>query len=88
MLASIWGFVVPDRQSHGPKLVGLGVVAVTADVLCGEGGGHGACQLLVAVYPSPLDPSEATASFHFDMTSVRSADHVPAPTTPPPRYFF
>jgi hypothetical protein len=88
LLASLSGLSHPEHLSHGPHADEHRTVSLMPDSLCGDGSGHGACQLVAADQPSALDFMVATESTGFEITPVAAASRTFAPHTPPPRPFF
>lgn len=88
LLASLSGLSHPERLSHEPHADEHRTASLMPDSLCGDGSGHGTCQLVVGDQPSAISLMAATQSTGFEITPVAAAGRTFAPHTPPPRPVF
>ena len=85
LLATPFGLAHPERSSHGAQADALHAVLLVPDSLCGEGSGHGTCQLVVTDQPHLFSLMAVAGPTHFEITPVVADSHSFAPHTPPPR---
>lgn len=86
LLATLLGLAHPERSSQGVQAEALQSVPLVPDNLCGEGSGHGTCQLVVGGQPLPFSLKAVAGSSHFEITPVVADGRSLAPRTPPPRH--
>lgn len=86
LLATLLGLAHPDRWSQGVQAEAIQAVPLGSDSLCGEGSGHGTCQLVVGGQPLPFSLRADAGSSQFEITQVVADGRSLAPRTPPPRH--
>lgn len=86
MLATVFGLAHSERSPHGVHADALHAQPLVPDALCGEGSGHGTCQLVVPSEPLLISLMAVAGSSHFEITPVMASSRSFAPHTPPPRH--
>ncbi len=86
LLATLFGLAHPERLSHEGQADALHAVSQMPDSLCGEGSGHGTCQLVIADQPLLFNLMPVAGSSHFEIMPVAAHSRSFAPQTPPPRH--
>ena len=69
----------PD--THSATIIDVGA----HDIMCGEGGGHGPCQWVLALVGSVPPPDLASAAYSSGISRLRILGRAFAPQPPPPR---
>ena len=85
LFATLFGLALPERSSHGAQADALHAVLLIPDSLCGEGSGHGTCQLVVADQLHHFNLMAVAGPSHFEITPVMADSCSFDPHTPPPR---
>ena len=86
LLATLFGLAHSERSLHGAHADALHAQPLLPDALCGEGSGHGTCQLVFPCEPVLVTLMSVAGSSHFEITPVMGSSRSLAPHTPPPRY--
>ena len=86
LVASLMGLAHPDRSSHSAYADALHAAPLIPDGLCGEGSGHGVCQLVIADQPQLFSLMASAGSSRFEITPFAAPSHSLSPRTPPPRH--
>lgn len=87
LLATLFGQAHSERSPHGAHADALHAQPLLPDALCGEGSGHGTCQLVFPGEPVLVTLMSVAGSSHFEITPVMGSSRSLAPHTPPPRHF-
>ena len=88
LLAILFGLAHSERSPNGAHADTLHAQPLIQDALCGEGSGHGTCQLVFPSEPVLVTLMAVAGSSHFEITPVMGSSRSLAPHTPPPRYVF
>ena len=88
LLATLLSVAHPERSSHGAQADAIHAVLLIPDSLCGEGAGHGTCQILVADQSHLFSQKAVAGPSRFEITPVVADSRSFAPHTPPPRQVF
>ena len=86
LLATLFGLAHSERSPHGLHADALHTQPLIPDALCGEGSGHGTCQLVLADQPPLVSLMADAGSSQFEITPVMAPSRSFAPRTPPPRH--
>ena len=86
LLATVFGLAHSERSPHGLHADALHAQPLIPDAFCGEGSGHGTCQLVVLGEPLLFGLMAVAASSRFEITPVMGSSSNLAPHTPPPRH--
>jgi hypothetical protein len=86
LLAILFGLAHPERTPHGLHADALHAPPLIPDALCGEGSGHGTCQLVVPGEPLLFGLMPVAGLSQFEITPVMGFSRSLVPNTPPPRH--
>lgn len=86
LLATLFGLAHSERSPNGAHADTLHAQPLIQDALCGEGSGHGTCQLVFPSEPVLVTLMAVAGSSHFEITPVMGSSRSLGPRTPPPRH--
>lgn len=85
LLAILFGLAHPEISPQGTHVDTLYAQPLIPDAVCGEGSGHGTCQLVISDRPLLFSLTSVVGSPHFTITPVAATSRSFGPVTPPPR---
>ncbi|MES2913511.1 MAG: hypothetical protein V4753_00215 [Pseudomonadota bacterium] len=86
LLATVIGLAVPEGLSQGLHADAVQTVPLLQDSMCGEGSGHGTCQLVAGGPPVLFGLRVDIESSHYEIKPEVADGRSLAPHTPPPRH--
>lgn len=85
LLVALIGTAPSDHASHGGDADQAHTASLIQDALCGDGPGHGSCQIVAAVSASFPNVAPTAGSSRYVITAVSASNRGFAPRRPPPR---
>lgn len=85
LLAALFGKAHPDQLAHSVHQDMASNATLLQDALCGDGSGHGTCQLVGTETASFHNIFPFAGSSQYEITPVSASSVTLAPQHPPPR---